>query len=585
MQNHSKNHSENHSKPISTTKYIFVTGGVVSGLGKGIAAASLGALLESRGLTITMLKLDPYLNVDPGTMNPFEHGEVFVTADGAETDLDLGHYERFVGCQLTRHNSFSSGQVYESVIQRERDGQYKGKTVQVIPHVTNQIQDFIVRGVNSAAIAGRTADIAIVEIGGTVGDIEGLPFLEAVRQFSLKLGRGNCCFIHLVLVPHLSFSGEIKTKPTQHSLQKLREIGIQADIVVCRSEKAVPFDEREKISMFSNIHEDAVVSVWDVDNVYEIPNMLKQQNVDKTVCDVLRVTTKDSDASVWNALVARETAAKSRKVTVGMVGKYTGDTASESYKSVAEALRHAGIHNDCTVQIDYIDAEDIEKNGVHCLSQLDAILVPGGFGARGTEGKITAIHFARTQKIPYLGICLGMQLATLEFARNVLGWADANSCEFEPNTLCPLITLVEQWTDAEGKVQLRTMNTPLGDSMRKGEQACPVVPDTKAHAIYGDIVSERHRHRYEVNPELVGQLEASGYIVSARTASEHLPEMMEYDAATHPWFVAVQFHPEFTSRPKTGHPLFKSFVSAALLKAAHIKAAHNKAAHNVAKHQ
>ncbi|MEN9912335.1 MAG: synthase [Pseudomonadota bacterium] len=547
------------------TQFIFVTGGVVSGLGKGIAAASLAAILESRGLKVTLMKLDPYLNVDPGTMNPYEHGEVFVTEDGAETDLDLGHYERFISAKMTRYNSFSSGQIYESVLSKERKGDYLGKTVQVIPHVTNEIQAFIRRGVKAAAIE---PDVAIIEIGGTIGDIESLPFLEAVRQFSLQQGRGSCCFIHLVLVPYLAFSGEIKTKPTQHSLQKLREIGIQADIVLCRSDKPVPDEERNKISLFSNVPAQAVVSVWDVDNIYKIPRMLHEQRVDDTVCNVLRLTAKPADISVWDNLVSIEQAAQTRTITIGMVGKYVDGTAAESYKSVVEALRHGGIHNQCTVKIEYIDAELLEKDSIDSLKDslkhLDAILVPGGFGSRGTEGKIKAIQYAREQKVPYLGICLGMQLATIEFARHVCGMANATSTEFDPATITPIITLIEQWQDTSGKTELRTVNTGLGGTMRKGSQRCPVQPGTLVYKIYGDTVNERHRHRFEVNPQLVGLLEAKGYIVSARTPSELLPEMMEYSQTVHPWFIGVQFHPEFTSTPQAGHPLFKAFIGAAL---------------------
>ncbi len=543
------------------TQFVFVTGGVVSGLGKGIAAASLGAILESRGLKVTLMKLDPYLNVDPGTMNPYEHGEVFVTEDGAETDLDLGHYERFISAKMTRYNSFSSGQVYESVLSKERKGDYLGKTVQVIPHVTNEIQAFIRRGVKAAA---TEPDVAIIEIGGTIGDIESLPFLEAVRQFSLQQGRGSCCFIHLVLVPYLAFSGEIKTKPTQHSLQKLREIGIQADIVLCRSDKPVPDEERNKISLFSNVPAQAVVSVWDVDNIYKIPRMLHEQQVDETVCTVLRLTAKPANISVWDNLVSIEQAAQTRTIIIGMVGKYVDGTAAESYKSVVEALRHGGIHNQCTVKIEYIDAELLEKDGIDSLKHLDAILVPGGFGSRGTEGKIKAIQYAREQKVPYLGICLGMQLATIEFARHVCGMTNATSTEFDPATITPIITLIEQWQDANGKTELRTIHTGLGGTMRKGSQRCPVQPGTLLYKIYGDSVNERHRHRFEVNPQLVGLLEAKGYIVSARTPSELLPEMMEYSQAVHPWFVGVQFHPEFTSTPQLGHPLFKAFIATAL---------------------
>jgi CTP synthase len=541
------------------TKYVFVTGGVVSSLGKGIAAASLAALLESRGLKVTLLKLDPYINVDPGTMSPFQHGEVFVTEDGAETDLDLGHYERFISAKMRKVNNFTTGQIYESVIRKERRGEYLGKTVQVIPHITNEIQDFIARGAK-AAYDGK-ADVAIVEIGGTVGDIESLPFLEAARQMRLKMGRDGVCFVHLTLVPFIASAGELKTKPTQHSVQKLREIGISPYVLLCRADRPIPDDEREKISLFSNVPSEAVISVWDVDTIYKIPGMLHEQKLDDIVLEKLNISAPPADLSVWNRLVD-EVQHPKHEITIGMVGKYVDLT--ESYKSLTEALRHAGIHTSTRVKVEYIDSEQIDAKGTAALAKLDAILVPGGFGARGTEGKIKAIRYAREHKVPYLGICLGMQLATIEFARHMAGMADANSTEFEPNTQHPIVALITEWKDRSGKVEKRSEGSDLGGTMRLGSQACPVKPGTLASKVYGSTVNERHRHRYEVNPSLVTRLEDKGYVISARTPTEDLPEIMEYPQNVHPWFVGVQFHPEFTSTPRDGHPLFKAYVEAAL---------------------
>src|SRR5438067_283357 len=500
-------------------KYVFVTGGVVSSLGKGIAAASLAAILESRSIRVTNIKLDPYINVDPGTMSPFQHGEVFVTEDGAETDLDLGHYERFQSSKMRRWNNFTTGQIYESVIKKERRGDYLGGTVQVIPHITDEIKSFIKRGAGDA-------DVAIVEVGGTVGDIESLPFLEAIRQMGLELGRDNVCYIHLTLVPYIASAGEIKTKPTQHSVKELREIGIQADALLCRTIQPLPEDERRKIALFTNVQKEAVISAWDVDSIYTIPMMLHEQMLDD----------------------------------IAFVGKYVD--LQDSYKSLNEALRHAGIHTRSKVNVHYLDSEELEKGGIAQLEKMDAILVPGGFGKRGTEGKMRAIRYARESGIPYLGICLGMQLATIEFARNVCGLAGANSTEFDPDTPHPVVALITEWLDRTGRIEKRTDKSDLGGTMRLGAQSCPVEPGTLAASIYGAEVNERHRHRYEVNNIYVPQLEAKGYKVSARTPSEHLPEMMELPG--HPFFIGVQFHPEFTSTPRDGHPLFKAFVQAAL---------------------
>lgn len=539
------------------TKYVFVTGGVVSSLGKGIAAASLAAILESRGLKVTMLKLDPYINVDPGTMSPLQHGEVFVTEDGAETDLDLGHYERFISARMHKANNFTTGQIYESVLRKERRGDYLGKTVQVIPHITNEIQDFVVRGA-SKAFNGQ-ADVAIVEIGGTVGDIESLPFLEAARQMSLRLGRQNTAFIHLTLVPFIASAGELKTKPTQHSVQKLREIGIYPNALLCRADREIPEDEKAKISLFSNVPLDAVISVWDADTIYKIPKMLHEQGLDQLVCDALGINPPEADLSAWDKIVY-DLEHPEHQITIGMVGKYVDLT--ESYKSLIEALNHAGIHNKTKVNIEYIDSEEIESKGVDCLKDLDAILVPGGFGKRGTEGKIKAIRYARENNVPYLGICLGMQLATIEFARNVAQLGGANSTELDPATPHPVVALITEWVDHEGKIETRSENSDLGGTMRKGAQTVPVKPGTLAHRIYGDEVTERHRHRYEVNNVYVPRLEQAGLVISARTPTENLPEIMEIP--NHRWFMGVQFHPEFTSTPRSRHPLFDSYVKAAL---------------------
>jgi CTP synthase len=541
------------------TKYIFITGGVVSSLGKGIAAASLAAILESRGLKVTMLKLDPYINVDPGTMSPFQHGEVFVTEDGAETDLDLGHYERFISAKMRKANNFTTGQIYESVIRKERRGEYLGKTVQVIPHITNEIQAFVERGA-AASLDGK-ADVAIVEIGGTVGDIESLPFLEAARQMGLRMGRHQVAYVHLTLVPYIATAGELKTKPTQHSVQKLREIGIFPTALVCRADRRIPDDERAKISLFANVREEAVISMWDVDSIYKVPQVLHEQGLDRIVCEELALNAPPADLSVWQKLITAQEN-PTHQITIGMVGKYVDLT--ESYKSLIEALRHAGIHTSTRVNIEYLDSEVIETEGTDCLNKLDAILVPGGFGVRGTEGKIAAIRYARENKIPYLGICLGMQLAVIEYARDVANMADANSTEFNLETEHPVVALITEWLDRDGKVAKRSADSDLGGTMRLGSQRCPIKASTMAQRIYGNEVNERHRHRYEVNNHYVPALEKAGLIISARTPSEDLPEMMELPQSMHPWFVGVQFHPEFTSTPRDGHPLFKAYVEAAV---------------------
>ena len=545
------------------TKYVFVTGGVVSSLGKGIASASLGALLESRGLKVTMIKMDPYLNVDPGTMSPFQHGEVFVTEDGAETDLDLGHYERFINARMHKHNNFTTGQIYDSVLRKERRGEYLGKTVQVIPHITNEIQDFIKRG----ARVGQPdeAEVAIVEVGGTVGDIESLPFLEAIRQLSLKLGRRNTCFVHLTLVPFITTAGELKTKPTQHSVQKLREIGIQPNALLCRADRPIPEEEKDKISLFSNVPREAVISVWDVPSIYRIPRMLSEQGLDQLICDELGLQTRPCDLSVWDDLVDR-LEHPSVQVRIAMVGKYVDLT--ESYKSLTEALIHAGMHTRSKVAIEYIDSESIEQQGTRVLEGFDAILVPGGFGRRGVEGKISAIQFARERRIPYLGICLGMQLAVVEFARHCAGLTNANSTEFDPKAAEPMIALITEWKNADGQIEQRSSSSDLGGTMRLGAQQCPIRKGTLAQSIYGDSVNERHRHRYEVNNVLRPKVEAAGLVVSAETPHEQLAEIVELPQSEHPWFVGVQFHPEFTSTPRHGHPLFKSFIQAAIARSA-----------------
>ena len=539
------------------TKFVFVTGGVVSSLGKGIAAASLAAILESRGLQVTLLKLDPYINVDPGTMSPFQHGEVFVTEDGAETDLDLGHYERFISSKMRKVNNFTTGQIYESVLRKERRGEYLGKTVQVIPHITNEIQEFITRGAEQSW--NGATDVAIVEIGGTVGDIESLPFLEAARQMSLRLGRNNAAFIHLTLVPFIASAGELKTKPTQHSVQKLREIGIIPHALLCRADRPIPDEERAKISLFSNVPLDAVISVWDSDSIYKIPSMLHKQGLDNLVCEALNLNPPAADLSMWDKLVY-SLEHPEHEVRIAMVGKYVDLT--ESYKSLTEALIHAGIHTKSRIKVEYIDSENIEQHGVSVLKPFDAILVPGGFGKRGTEGKIAAIRYAREYNVPYLGICLGMQLAVIEFARHVADLADANSTEFDPVSPHPVVALITEWLDREGRIEKRDEQSDLGGTMRKGAQKCPIKADTLANKIYGPQVNERHRHRYEVNNVYVPRLEEAGLVISARTPTENLPEMMELP--NHPWFVGVQFHPEFTSTPRDGHPLFTSYIQAAL---------------------
>jgi CTP synthase len=537
------------------TKFVFVTGGVVSSLGKGIASASLAAILESRGLKVTLIKLDPYLNVDPGTMSPFQHGEVFVTEDGAETDLDLGHYERFITTRMKRTNNFTTGQIYKSVLEKERRGDYLGKTVQVIPHVTNEIQDFIRRG------AGNELDVAIVEIGGTVGDIESLPFLEAVRQMSLKMGPGSCAFLHLTLVPWIPAAGELKTKPTQHSVQKLREIGIMPDALLCRADRPIPDEERAKISLFANVHEFGVVSVWDVDSIYKVPRMLHAQGLDELVCAKLQLHSKPANLARWDKLVDEVEHPKT-EVTIAMCGKYVD--LSDSYKSLNEALRHAGIHNHARVRVESIDSEDLTPTSVANLARFDAVLVPGGFGKRGVEGKILAAQYAREKKIPYLGICLGMQVATIEFARHKAGLAGANSTEFDPATPHPVIALIDEWEDPDGSVQKRTAASDLGGTMRLGAQSSDVKPGTLAHEIYGNVLTERHRHRYEANENYLEQLTQAGLVISAITQRDKLTEVVELPTSVHPWFVGVQFHPEFKSTPWAGHPLFKSFIHAAL---------------------
>ncbi len=536
------------------TKYVFVTGGVVSSLGKGIASASLAAILESRGLKVTLIKLDPYLNVDPGTMSPFQHGEVFVTDDGAETDLDLGHYERFITTRMKRSNNFTSGQIYKSVLEKERRGDYLGKTVQVIPHVTNEIQDFVRRG-------AVDVDVAIVEIGGTVGDIESLPFLEAVRQMSLKLGPTNTAFVHLTYVPWIAAAGELKTKPTQHTVQKLREIGIQPDVLLCRADREVPAEEREKISLFTNVVPHGVISMWDVDTIYKVPRLLHEQGLDEQICMKLQLLTKAANLSRWDHLVD-EVLHPKHEVNIAMCGKYTD--LSDSYKSLNEALRHAGIHQHARVKIEYVDAETLNAGNADQLAKFDAILVPGGFGKRGIEGKIVAVQYAREHKLPYLGICLGMQVATIEFARHVAGLTGANSTEFDPDSPHPVIALIDEWQDADGTIQKRDAQSNMGGTMRLGAQSSDVKPGTLAFEIYGPVVTERHRHRYEANEKYLDTLQQSGLVISAITQREKLTEMVELPRSQHPWFVGVQFHPEFKSTPWDSHPLFIGYIAAAL---------------------
>jgi CTP synthase len=541
------------------TKFVFVTGGVVSSLGKGIASASLAAILESRGLKVTLIKLDPYINVDPGTMSPFQHGEVFVTDDGAETDLDLGHYERFITTRMKRSNNFTTGQIYKSVLEKERRGDYLGKTVQVIPHITNEIQDYIRRGAGFGT--ADAAEVAIVEIGGTVGDIESLPFLEAVRQMSLRLGPNNSAFVHLTYVPWIGAAGELKTKPTQHTVQKLREIGIQPDALICRADRPVPDEERDKISLFTNVASQGVISMWDVDTIYKVPRILHEQRLDELVCMKLQLLTKAADLRRWDRLV-HAVENPQYELTIAMCGKYTD--LSDSYKSLNEALRHAGIHNHARVNIGYVDSETLTPDNISQLGTFDAILVPGGFGKRGIEGKVLAAQYAREHGLPYLGICLGMQVATIEVARHLAGLDQANSTEFEPNTPHPVIALIDEWQDSDGSIQTRDRNSDLGGTMRLGSQSSDVKAGTLAHEIYGNVVSERHRHRYEANEHYLDRLQGAGLIISAITQREKLTEMVELPREVHPWFVGVQFHPEFKSTPWDGHPLFISYVKAAL---------------------
>ena len=537
------------------TKYVFVTGGVVSSLGKGIAAASLGAILESRGIKVTHLKLDPYINVDPGTMSPFQHGEVFVTEDGAETDLDLGHYERFTSAKMTKRNNFTTGQIYDTVLKKERRGEYLGKTVQVIPHITDEIKGKVKAGAEGA-------DVAIVEVGGTVGDIESLPFLEAIRQMGIEEGRNNVCYMHLTLLPYIPTAGELKTKPTQHSVKELREIGIQPDILLCRADRSIPVEERRKIALFCNVMPEAVIECLDADSIYKIPGMLHDQMLDEIVCHKLGILAKAADLSVWEKLIDAMEHPQAQ-IKIAFVGKYVDLT--ESYKSLIEAIKHAGIHTRCQVDIVYLDSEEIEKNGTGVLEDLDAILVPGGFGRRGTEGKIAAIRYARENKVPYLGICLGMQLAVVEFARDVAGMVAAHSTEFVQDTPYPVIGLITEWLDASGKVEKRSEDSDIGGTMRLGAQVCKLGEGTLARQIYGAAeITERHRHRYEVNNTLLAQLEAKGLVVAGRAPGTDLCEMVELPADVHPWFVGCQFHPEFTSNPRQGHPLFTSYVKAAL---------------------
>jgi len=534
------------------TRYIFITGGVVSSLGKGIAAASLGAILEARGLSVKMLKLDPYINVDPGTMSPFQHGEVFVTDDGAETDLDLGHYERFVNSRTSQASNFTSGRIYETVIRKERRGEYLGGTVQVIPHITDEIKRSVIKGADGA-------DIAMVEIGGTVGDIESLPFLEAIRQMGVELGHDNALFMHLTLVPYIASAGEVKTKPTQHSVKELRSIGIQPDILLCRSERYLPVEERRKISLFTNVEEKAVISAKDLDHIYKIPQWLHDQGLDAIVADKLRLDLPEADLADWQAVVYALENPES-EVVIGMVGKYVNLT--ESYKSLNESLTHAGIQNKAKVRIEYIDSETLESGDLRPLERLDAILVPGGFGKRGVEGKIAAVQYARENKVPYLGICLGMQVAVVEYARHMAGMTDAHSTEFNPQTEHPVIALITEWQSECGKTETRDENSDLGGTMRLGAQPCNLAKDSKASRIYGsEQINERHRHRYEFNNTYMEALEEKGLVFSGRSVDGNLVEVVEIPE--HPWFVACQFHPEFTSTPRKGHPLFTDFIKAA----------------------
>ncbi len=533
------------------TRFIFVTGGVVSSLGKGIAAASLGAVLEARGLSVTILKLDPYLNVDPGTMSPYQHGEVYVTEDGAETDLDLGHYERFLRSKMTQNNNFTSGQVYETILRRERRGDYLGGTVQVIPHVTDEIKRRVYAG------AGEH-DIAVVEIGGTVGDIESQPFLEAVRQLKGELGHQRALLLHLTLVPYIASAGETKTKPTQHSVKEMRSLGLQPDVLLCRSEVELEEVQRKKISLFTNVEERAVIPVMDAETIYQVPRMLHQWGLDQYVIERFNLDTPAADLQEWDKVVDNQLNSQG-EVVIAMVGKYM--ELLDAYKSLTESLIHAGIHNKTKVKIRYIDSERLEAD--HSLIDgVDAILVPGGFGTRGTEGKIYAVKTARENNIPYLGICLGMQIAVIEYARNVCGLSGANSTEFDPQTPHPVVGLIAEWIDSQGNKELRTEDSDLGGTMRLGAQVCHLIPGSKAHKIYGsEQIEERHRHRYEVNNNFLPQIKQAGLVIGGLSSDKTLVETVELPG--HPWFFASQFHPEFTSTPRDGHPLFQGFVTAA----------------------
>jgi CTP synthase len=533
------------------THFIFVTGGVVSSLGKGIAAASLGAVLESRGLSVTILKLDPYLNLDPGTMSPYQHGEVYVTQDGAETDLDLGHYERFLRSKMTHNNNFTAGQVYETILRRERRGDYLGGTVQVIPHVTDEIK-------RRAYVGAGNHDVAVVEIGGTVGDIESQPFLEAVRQMKVELGHRHALLLHLTLVPYIASAGETKTKPTQHSVKEMRSIGLQPDVLLCRSEVELEEAQRKKISLFTNVAEQAVIPLVDAKTIYQVPRMLHDKGLDQYVLDQFNLDNPEANLSEWDAVVDNQLNAQG-EVTIAMVGKYM--ELPDAYKSLTEALIHGGVHNKTRVNILYVDAEQLEDD--HCLIEdADAILVPGGFGTRGTEGKIYAVKKAREDNIPYLGICLGMQVAVIEYARNVCGLEGANSTEFDTDTEHPVVGLIVEWVDEKGNIEERSVDSDLGGTMRLGAQICHLVPGSKARQIYGsDHIEERHRHRYEVNNKILPQLEAAGLVVGGLSDDKTLVETIELP--DHPWFFASQFHPEFTSTPRDGHPLFQGFLAAA----------------------
>ena len=535
-----------------TINYIFVTGGVVSSLGKGIAAASLAAILEARGLNVTIMKLDPYINVDPGTMSPIQHGEVFVTEDGAETDLDLGHYERFIRTKMSRRNNFTTGRIYSDVLRKERRGDYLGATLQVIPHITNAIKERIIEG-------GEDHDVVLVEIGGTVGDIESLPFLEAIRQMAVEVGREHTLYMHLTLVPYMAAAGEVKTKPTQHSVKELLSIGIQPDVLICRSDRAVPANERAKIALFCNVPEKAVISLKDVDSIYKIPGLLKSQGLDDYICKRFSLNAPEANLAEWEQVIYEE-ANPGGEVTIGMVGKYV--ELPDAYKSVIEALKHGGLKNRLTVNIKLIDSQDVETRGVEVLKGLDAILIPGGFGYRGVEGKVMTARYARENNIPYLGICLGMQVALMEFARNVAGMENANSTEFMPDCKYPVVALITEWRDEDGNVEVRSEESDLGGTMRVGGQQCNLSDNSLVRQLYGEpTIVERHRHRYEVNNMLLKQIEAAGLRVAGRSADNKLVEIIELP--NHPWFVACQFHPEFTSTPRDGHPLFAGFVKAA----------------------